>query len=551
MATEISDEKDESCHGSDHFENKPDVDYAHGEEDILYESKGIKSLIRSPYILGACVLAACGGLSFGYDQGVISLILVMDQFRSQYPEVSPENPHYGFNTGLMTGMLELGAFLGCLLLPAVADRYSRKRALAVATVFFCVGAIIQSAAPDYATLVAGRAIGGVGVGSMAMGAPLYISEVAPPNLRGSLLVMEFISIVIGATLSYWITYGTRAIESDWAFRLPFVLQMLPALIVGIGLQFFPYSPRWLAMRERDQDCLLALQKLRRLPETDHRIQAEWNGIISEVKFQKEMKLREYGVEHSFISLEIKEWASLFSQKYFRQTVVALGVNFFQQFSGICAFVYYAPTFILALGQSYEMSLILSGMINVCQFVGVIPTFFHLDQMGRRKIAIFGGIAMSIPHFVVSGIVGRFEDSWSQHKAMGWVCIAFIYLYVLTYAVTYGPLAWALPAEIFPSHKRAKGVGAAAAMNWLANFIVGVVVPQMLISLRWGTYLFFGCFCLAASVFSFFLVPETAGKSLEQVAVSFGANMGMEEEELRNQIANQVHYQGPLVKDTVL
>jgi len=134
----------------------------------------------------------------------------MPQFFAQFPEVAPHTAHYGFHVGFMTGMLELGAFIGCLFLPYLADRFSRKWGLSIATAFFCVGAIIQSASHDYGTLVAGRFIGGIGVGTLAMGAPLYISEVAPPNLRGSLLVLEAISTVIGAIIAYWITYGTRS-----------------------------------------------------------------------------------------------------------------------------------------------------------------------------------------------------------------------------------------------------------------------------------------------------------------------------------------------------
>lgn len=133
----------------------------------------------------------------------------MPQFLAQFPECDPSAPHYGFNVGFMTGMLELGAFIGCLFFPYLADRISRKWGITVATGLFTVGAIIQTASQNYDTLVAGRFIGGIGVGTLAMGAPLYISEIAPPNLRGSLMVLEALSIVIGAIVSYWITYGTR------------------------------------------------------------------------------------------------------------------------------------------------------------------------------------------------------------------------------------------------------------------------------------------------------------------------------------------------------
>ena len=344
MAKESSNEEVAAAHLE-----QPQRRLSHGQPDdsVSYDNSGITGIIRSPYVFGAALLASFGGFSFGYgreppshavatllilpiDQGVISLILVMPQFHDQFPKTAPGHAHYGFNVGFMTGMLELGAFIGCLAFPVLADRISRKWGLTVATFFFCVGAIIQTASFNYDTLVAGRFIGGIGVGTLAMGAPLYISEVAPPNLRGSLLVLEAISIVIGAIIAYWITYGTRSIDGEWAFRLPFLLQMIPAMAVGGGIHFFPFSPRWLAMRGRDEDCLDSLTKLRRLPATDDRVQIEWKGILSEVRFQQEMLQKEHGTNNNVFMLEIKQWMDLFRPKYFRRTLVALAIPFFQQ-----------------------------------------------------------------------------------------------------------------------------------------------------------------------------------------------------------------------------
>ncbi|RMY68300.1 hypothetical protein D0863_07205 [Hortaea werneckii] len=489
--------------------------------NLSYGDNGIRGIVRSPYTFGAALLASFGGFSFGFDQGLISIILTMQQFHATFPEVDPKNSSYGFNTGFMTGMLELGAFVGCLGYPLLADRYSRKIGLAVATTFFCIGAIIQTAATNYGALVAGRTIGGIGVGTLAMGAPLYISEIAPLNLRGSLLVLEQLTIVIGAIVAYWVTYGTRDIAGEWAFRLPFLLQMVPALAVGIGIQFFPFSPRWLAMRHRNDNSLQALQKLRRVEESDLRLRTEWKGILREVATQERLLAQQHGSSKNVVVLELKQWADLFRPKYFRRTLVALAIPFFQQFSGINAFVYYAPTFFGALGQDTEMSLILSGLVNVCQFVGCVPVFLYLDQVGRRTLAIYGGIAMGIPHVIMAGIVGKFSGKWESNAGVGWFGVALIYVYALAYAASYGPLTWTLPAEVFPSSKRAKGVGAATAVNWLSNFIVGVIVPEMQIQIGWGTYLFFGCFCFAAAIFAFFLVPETAGRSLEDIGSMFG------------------------------
>ncbi|VUC20277.1 unnamed protein product [Clonostachys rosea] len=503
-------------------------------EIIEYDTHGLSGIVRSPYVLGAATLASMGGFSFGYG----NIILNMDQFHEQYPETAPGHPHYGFNVGFMTGMLELGVFIGCLFLPYLADRISRKWAMTVAMVFFVIGAIIQTAAPNYGTLVAGRAIGGIGVGTLAMGAPLYISEISPPNLRGSLLVLEALSIVLGAIISYWITYGTKGMNGEWSFRLPFLLQMPPALFVGLGIHLFPFSPRWLVMRHRDDESLQALAKLRQVPTTDDRVQAEWKGIITEVRSQQEILSLEHP-NSSGVALELQQWADLFRPRCLKRTAVALGIPFFQQFSGINAFVYYAPTFFKALGQDDNMALILSGMVNICQLIAGIPTFLYLDRMGRRKLAIFGGIAMAIPHLVMAGVVGKFDGKWAANPGMGWLGVALIYIYVLCYACSYGPLAWTLPAEVFPSSRRAKGVGAATAMVWLANFVIGVVVPEMVIKIGWGTYLFFGIFCALAAVFSYFLVPETARKSLEQVSEAFRDDGIAQEEAIHERVRQQV------------
>lgn len=339
---------------STHNEYAEDGAHALLETQVKYDEGRTRDLLDSPYVIGAAVLASLGGFSFGYgmksdnpkerfltdciDQGVISIILVMTQFREQFPKVSPDHPSYGFNTGFMTGMLELGAFIGCLVFPSITDRISRKWGLTVATVVFVIGGVIQTAAFNYDTLVAGRFIGGIGVGTLAMGAPLYISEISPPYWRGALLVLESISVVFGGLVSYWITYGTRQIQSDWSFRLPFLLQIPPALLVGCGIHFFPYSPRWLAMRGRKEESLASLSKLRRRPEHDELVQLEWKGILSEVQFQREVLIMEYpNTRPSMIGL--KQWLSLFKPKYFRRTLVALAIPFFQQVCLHCSPMY--------------------------------------------------------------------------------------------------------------------------------------------------------------------------------------------------------------------
>ncbi|KAG8362144.1 hypothetical protein FVEN_g104 [Fusarium venenatum] len=277
------------------------------DEDISYGQGGIRGIIASPYVFGAAFLASMGGFSSGYDQGVISIVNVMPKFHQTFPRTET-----AFGKGFMTGMLELGAFIGCLFMPTLVDKIPRKNALSIVVVIFNIGAIMQTASNSYGLLIAGITIGGIGVGTLAMGAPIYISEIAPPNLRGTLLVLESVSCVLGVVVSFWITYATRELCGELSFRLPFGLQMVCSTILGIGIHFFPYSPRWLALVNRPDDALESLERLRRLPRTDPRVQKEHVAICNEVAFQRLIQEKLHpGV--AGLKLEILSWGDLFKK----------------------------------------------------------------------------------------------------------------------------------------------------------------------------------------------------------------------------------------------
>lgn len=320
-------------------------------ENVAYGPSGLRGLGSSGYVLGAAFLASMGGFSFGYDQGVISIVNVMPQFHSKFPMAEES-----FWKGFMTGMLEFGAFIGCFFMPTLADKISRKKALTVVVIIFNIGAIMQTAAQSYGVLVAGRTIGGIGVGTLAMvsqrsshpmrwssssltntqpqGSPIYISEIAPPHLRGTLLVLETVSIVTGVVASYWITYGTRYLAGEASFRVPFGLQMVCSTLLGVGIHFYPYSPRWLALVSRPQDALRSLEKLRGLPGSDERVQTEHKGILSEVEMEKLVQEKRHPGAKG-LKLELLGWLDLFHKRSWRRTAVGMGVAFFQQFSGTC------------------------------------------------------------------------------------------------------------------------------------------------------------------------------------------------------------------------
>ncbi|KAK7219510.1 hypothetical protein V2G26_007513 [Clonostachys chloroleuca] len=388
----------------------------------------------------------------------------------QFHEVIPETTT-AFGTNFMTGMLLLGAFVGCIFMPTLADKMSRKWALTAVVVVFNIGAILQTAAFSYGMLVTGRAIGGIGVGTLAMGAPLYISEIAP---RTSV------------------------------------------------------------------DSLISLSKLRRLPETDERVQAEYKSIVAEVEFQRLMQEAKHpGV--SGLKFEVLLWLDLFDGKNWRRVVVGCGVCFFQQFSGINAFIYYAPTLFQSIGQDYEMSLILSGIFNILQLVAVAICFVIIDKVGRKPLAIVGGFGSALCYIVIAALAGVYSKSWSSNPAAGWACVAMAFLFIIVYGVSYSPLGWALPPEVFSTSTRAKGVALSVCVNWLANFVIGIATPPMVESIGFGAYVFFAVFCALSGFWAWFLVPETMGKTLEQMDEVFGDTSGQEEQDMmRRALQNAEH-----------
>ncbi|KAI7155460.1 hexose carrier protein [Hortaea werneckii] len=503
--------------------------------DVAYGPKGVRGIFSSgPYILSTAFLASLGGFSFGYDQGVISIINVLSQFHAVILRAAT-----AFGKSFITAMLLLGCFIGCWFFPYIMDRWSRKTALLVSAILFNIGGIMMTAAHDYGTLVASRAIGGLGTGTFALGAPMYISEVSPPNLRGTLLVLESVSIVSGIIISYWISYACKDIQSSASWRVPFGLQLVSATILGTVIQFYPYSPRWLAMKGRTAESLASLCKLRRLPESDDRVQTEHNGILAEVAFQTAVQERRHpGLQPGGLKLELAQWADLFHKKRWRRTAAGAGVMFFQQFQGVNAFIYYAPTLFRNIDQSEEMSLILSGVFNCFQLVGVIIAFALIDSWGRRPLAIYGALGNMTCYLIISALVGTYAGNWDNNESAGWACVAFAFLFITIFGASYSPLGWSLPPEVFPVSIRSKGVGLAVATTWLSNFVIGIAVPPMFEQIGYGTYVFFTIFCAMAAVWAFFLFPETKGKTLEQVDDAFNDNTGEEEQQVMQMLADQ-------------
>ncbi|KAJ5381325.1 uncharacterized protein N7496_003753 [Penicillium cataractarum] len=512
------------------------------------KAHGIVGMIQNPYVFSTCLFASLGCIMYGYDQGVMGPILVMENFKNHFPYFDGSTIQ-----GWLVAALELGAWAGALINGVLADRISRKYAMMVAVVIFTLGTGLQSGAQTPAYFFAGRIIGGVGIGMFSMVIPLYQAEIAPPELRGSLVSLQQLSITVGTAISFWLDYGMQFVggntcnpegisnpyladgsynsaqnhghtclgQKTIAWRLPLALQIIPAWILFFGMFFFPFSPRWLMMKHREEEARASLSKLRRLAPHDPLLQAEFLEIKAAVMFDEETERQMVGSGGA-----LAPWKALFAPNMFKRLVLGCGTMICQQFTGINAVLYYAPQIFSSFGfSSTKQTLLATGVTGILQIVFTLPAVLYLDKFGRKTFLIVGAIGMFCCHIVVATVEGIFKPKWDLNEGLavgqGWVAIVFIWLFAVNFAYSWGPVAWVLTQEIFPNSQRSRGVAIVASTNWMFNFVIGLTTKDMLNSMKYGTYIFFAIFSGLGGLFIWKFAPETKDKTLEELDIFFG------------------------------
>ncbi|KAH7915668.1 general substrate transporter [Hygrophoropsis aurantiaca] len=509
--------------------------YAAKRRQALAGQSGWAGLVHNRRIFAIAVFASLGGLLYGYNQGVFSGVLSMYTFDQRMgTAVSNTN-----QKGWLVAILELGAWVGVLATGYLADKLSRKYTILLAVVVFCIGVIVQTAAYAASSIFGGRFITGLGVGSLSMAVPLYNAELAPPEVRGSLVALQQLAITFGIMISFWIDYGTNYIggtgsgQSEAAWRIPLALQLVPAIILGAGILFMPFSPRWLVNQGRDDEALAVLSKARRAPPESDLVQIEFLEIRAQYIFEKEtnaIKFPQYqdGSRSSAFKQGVYDYLSLLSSRtlLYRVAVGSLTM-FFQQWTGVNAILYYAPSIFADLGLTGNAtSLLATGVVGIVMFLATIPAVIWVDKVGRKPVLISGAFLMAACHFIIAVLFGLYHDSWATHTAAGWGACVLVWIFAIAFGYSWGPCSWIVVAEIWPLSIRGKGISIAASSNWMNNFIVGQVTPTMLSNIGFGTFVFFGAFSLMGGLFILFFVPETKGLSLEEMDEVFGDSEGL-------------------------
>ena len=438
------------------------------------------------FVYLAASFAALGGLLFGYDTGVISgaVIFIRKDFAlSTFPQE------------LVVSMVLLGATVGAFTGGRFADRFGRRVTLIGTSVVFIFGALLCASAPSFTVLVAGRVVVGLGIGLASTTVPVYISEVSPPEARGWQVSLFQLAITLGILAAYLVDY---ALAKSGAWRWMLGLAAVPGAMLGAGMIFLPESPRWLAKSLHPEYARDVLVRIRGTQDV-------------------ESELRD--IQGSLVHAEERgSWKDLLHRSVRPALVVGIGLAFFQQVTGINTVIYYAPTILQSAGLPSASTAILAtagiGLVNVLM---TIVAMWLIDRVGRRPLLLTGiaGMAVSL---AVLGLVFR---SGARNAIAAQTAVITLMAYVAFFAISLGPIFWLLIAEIFPLKIRGQAEGTAAGANWICNLVISMTFLTLVEIFGLSrTFWLYGLLAIAAFVFCYELVPETKGRSLEEIEASW-------------------------------
>lgn len=446
------------------------------------------------FVYVVTLVATLGGLLFGYDTAVISG--AEGSIQAYLIDSLGLN---SFMHGITVSSALVGCIIGGVISGFVSSRFGRRKALIFAGVLFLLSAL-GSGFPEFLFFEKGqptigllwtfnfyRVIGGIGVGLASAVCPMYIGEIAPPEIRGRLVSLNQFAIIFGMLVVYFVNWGiVKGQTPEWineiGWRNMFLSEAIPASIFALLMFFMPETPRYLALGHHDEKALKILTKI--------------NGRERAEKILKSIK-------ESVESSSAKLWS-------YGKIVIIVGIllSVFQQFVGINVALYYAPRIFESMGAAKDSSMlqtIIMGLVNVIFTVVAIK---YVDKWGRKPLLIVGSIGMAIGMFAISALAFM--------EIIGMATLVFIIVYTASFMMSWGPICWVLISEIFPNKIRSQAVAIAVAAQWGANFLVSSTFPPMKDFSEGMVYMIYGIMSVISAIFVWKLVPETKGKTLEEM-----------------------------------
>jgi sugar porter (SP) family MFS transporter len=430
------------------------------------------------YLNFICLIATMGGLMFGFDIAIISGAVPFIQ------------PYFGWNElqlGWGVSSLLVGAILGAFLSGIFTDKYGRKRVLIVVALFFAASCALTAIAASSLLFISARLFGGLAVGAASVLSPMYVAEVAPPKSRGKLVAIYQLTIVLGILCSYTINYWLHDIDNNW--RWMFATGTVPSVLFFIGLFFIPESPRWLYKAGRKDESLRVLTRI-------------GGEALAKVEI---MEIAESLSDKS----EAVARGEIFRPKYRKVMIVGFFLAVLVQISGINTIIDYAPKILLAAGVEIKNALLQTSFLGLINFVFTFVAIFFIDKVGRRLLYLIGsmGMAVTLVMLAISFYL----------KLDGIFTLVCIMLFLMSFSSCIGPVFWTLVSEIYPNRIRGKALAFASFTQWIFNFLVVLLFPHFLALLGGAiTFLFLALMSFLQWLFTLLYVPETKGKSLEEI-----------------------------------
>lgn len=474
---------------------------------------------KSKYLLVSilCSFVAMGGFVFGYDTGTISGYINMPVFISHFGQMNSDGDYYfsKVRSGLMVSIFSIGAALGGIVFSKIGDVRGRKVGIMTACIVYIVGVLIQiTAMKAWYQVFIGRLIGGMGIGMLAVLVPMFQSETAPKEIRGTLVSTFQLFVTLGIFIGYCVCYGTNTRTDTGSYRIPMGLCFAWALLLFVGVSFLPESPRFLVGQDKFDEARKSLAFSTRLKENDAYVCNEIDEIAASIAHE-----RDCGVAG---------WSELFKGKpaIFYRLFVGIILMSMNQLAGANYFFYYGTSIFKAIGMtnSFATSMIF-GAVN---FVSTCCALVIVGRFGRRLVLLWGYAGMFVFFVIYAslGVKALYPNGEHQpaSNSVGKGMIAVTCFYIFCFATSIGPLAYVVVSELYPTRIRSKGVSLATSFSWMWNFLIGFFTPFITgaIGFNYG-YVFSGCLAFGL-FFEYFCVHETKDLSLEQIDEMFASGV---------------------------
>jgi sugar porter (SP) family MFS transporter len=463
-------------------------------QDVRKEANG--------FVVSLAAIAAIGGFLFGYDTGVISGALLL---------IKGDLGASTFEQSAIVGSLLLGAMAGAILSGYLAGAIGRRPTKIISGCIFTVAAIWSALSPTVWVLIVARFVLGISVGTASFVSPMYIGELAPKKIRGGLVSFNQLMITSGILVAYIVDFALKDVTNNWRWMLG--LGAIPGIALAVGMFLMPESPRWLVEHEREDDARDVLCRAREHEDVDEEMD----------------EIRDVAQE----SARVRD---LLGKAVRPMLIVGLGLAIFQQLVGINTVIYFAPTIFQLAGVSTSAAIGQTVFIGVTNVVFTIVAVLLLDKLGRRVFLLAGTAGLTV---ALVGL-GLFFAVPSIKANYGWLALASLIVYIASFAVGLGPVFWLMIAEIFPLKIRSAAMSVCTVANWGFNFLVAFTFLQLISTAgKGGTFFVYAGLGVLALIFFAWKVPETKGRSLEEIESELGAadeGMARERDTSRERVA---------------